>query len=221
MNVSTILSLIVARPPERKKPLKAYQVMRIISRLERGNLADVQVAVIFAMGFFGFLRWDDLSNLVVDDLLFADSHVALFLLQRKNDQFRKGSWVFIARSEVAPCPVAVLEKFLKMGSHSKGSRLFRRIQSTRRGQMLKEAPMSYSRASELVKKELKSEGLDPSCYSLHSLRSGGASSAAALEIPDHLFQRQGGWRSTQAKNNYIQESLDSLLLVTRKIQSSG
>ena len=212
---------ILARPPERKTPLTAEQVMRLISRLEKGSLADVQVAVIFAMGFFGFLRWDDLSNLAVDNLLFADSHVALFLLQRKNDQFREGSWVFIARSEVAPCPVAVLEKFLKMGGHSKGSRLFRRIQSTRKGQMLKEAPMSYSRASELVKKELKSEGLDPSLYSLHSLRSGGASSAAALEIPDRLFQRQGGWRSTQAKNNYVQESLDSLLLVTRKIQSLG
>ena len=87
----------------------------------------------------------------------------------------------------------MLEKFLKMGSHSKGSWLFRRIQSTRKGQLLKEAPMSYSRASELVKKELKSEGLDPSLYSLHSLRSGGASSAAALEIPDRLFQRRGGW----------------------------
>ena len=97
--------------------------------------------------------------------------------------------VFIARSEVVLCPVAVLQKFLKMGSHSKGSRLFRRIQSAKGGQMLKEAPMSYSRASELVKKELKSEGLDPSLYSLHSLQSGGASSAAALKIPDRLFQR--------------------------------
>ena len=66
-------------------------------------------------------------------------------------------------------------------------------------------------------------GLDPTLYSLHSLRSGDASSAAALEIPDRLFQRQGGggWRSAQAKNNYIQESLVSLLLVTRKIHASG
>ena len=112
--------------------------MRSISRLEKGSLADVQVAVMFAMGFFGFLKWDDLSNLAVDDLLFVDSHFALFLLQRKNDQFREGSLVFIARSEAVPCPVAVLEKFLKMGSHSNGSRLFRGIQSTKRGQMLKE-----------------------------------------------------------------------------------
>ena len=115
---------ILARPPECKKPLTAEQVMRIISRLEKGSLADLQVAVIFAMGFFGFLRWDDLSNLAVDDLLFADSHVALFLLQCKNDQFQEGSWVFIARSVVAPCPVAVLEKFLKIGGHSKGSGCF-------------------------------------------------------------------------------------------------
>lgn len=45
---------ILARPPEHKKPLAADQVMRIISRLEKGSLADVQVAAIFAMGFFGF-----------------------------------------------------------------------------------------------------------------------------------------------------------------------
>ena len=88
---------ILAGPPARKKPLTAAdQVMRILSRLVKGSLADVQAAVIFAMGFFGFLRWDDLSNLAVDDLLFADSHVALFLLERKNVQFLEGSSVFIA-----------------------------------------------------------------------------------------------------------------------------
>ena len=87
---------ILAGPPARKKPLTADQVMRILSRLVKGSLADVQAAVIFAMGFFGFLRWDDLSNLAVDDLLFADSHVALFLLERKYVQFLEGSSVFIA-----------------------------------------------------------------------------------------------------------------------------
>ena len=67
----------------------------------------------FALGFFGFLRWDDLSRLTVDNLQFEDSHLAIFLAQRKNDQFRQGSWVFIARSDSSPCPVAVVEKFLK------------------------------------------------------------------------------------------------------------
>lgn len=110
---------------------------------------------------------------------------------------------------------------LKLGSLTKGSRLFCRIQSTKRGQMLKEAPMLYSCVSKLIKKKLKSEGLDPSLYSLHILRSGGALPAATLEIPVHLFMRQRGWRSAQAKNNYFQDSLDSLQLHSKKIHDSG
>ena len=83
---------------------------------------------------------------------------------------------------------------------------------------LRKEPMSYSRANELIKQELRKEGLDPGFYGVHSLRAGGASAAAALGIPDRLFQRQGGWRSEKSKNNYIQESLESLLKVTKTIQ---
>ena len=77
--------------------------------------------------------------------------------------------------------------------------------------------MSYNRAKELVKKELCKEGLDPTKFGLHSLRSGGASAAAALGVPDRLFQRHGGWRSEKSRNNYVKETLDSLLLVTKSI----
>ena len=45
----------------------------------KGSLAQEQVAAMFALGFFGFLRWDDISRLLVDDLHFADTHVAIFL----------------------------------------------------------------------------------------------------------------------------------------------
>ena len=157
----------------------------------------------------------------MDDLLFANTHVALFLLQSKNDYVRERSWVFIARSEAAPCPVAVFEKFLKMGSHSKGSRLFCRIQNTKRGKMYKEAPMSYSRAQKLVKKELKSEELDPGLYSLHSLRSG------VLLLWQHLrFQitcsrgREDG-EGLRRKTIISRSHWTFLLLVTRKIQGLG
>ena len=57
-------------------------------------------------------------------------------------------------------------------------------------------------AAELIKAELQKEGLDPALYGLHSLQAGGATTAAALGVPEHLFQRQGGW----------------LLLVTRTLQ---
>ena len=210
---------ILAKPPNRKKALDVSLVKRVISRLEHGNLVDIQVATLFALGFFGFLRWDDLSRLTVDNLQFADTHLAIFLVQRKNDQFRDGSWVFVARCSSSPCPVAVVEKFLKVGSHVKNSRLFRRILHTEKKMELRKEPMSYSRANELIKRELQKEELDPKLYGVHSLRAGGASAAAALGVPDRLFQRQGGWRSERSKNNYIQESTESLLTVTKTIQA--
>ena len=106
---------------------------------------------------------------------------------------------------------------MRISGHRKGSKLFRRVQSTKRGVYLRDQPMSYSRAKELLRKELKREGLDSSLFDIHSLRSGGASAAAALGVPDRLFQRHGGWRSEKARNNSVEESLDSLLLVSQSI----
>ena len=80
--------------------------------------------------------------------------------------------------------------------------------------------MTYSRASELFKKELVKEGLDAKDQGLHSLRSDGATTAAALGIPDRLLQRQGGWRTAKAKNNYIDESKNSLLHITKILQKA-
>ena len=116
--------------------------------------------------------------------------------------------MFIAHSSTPPCPVAVVEKFLRIGSHRKGSKLFRCMQNTKQGVCLRDQPMSYSRA-----KELKREGLDSSLFGtcIHSLRSGGASAGAALGVPDLLFQGHGGWRREKARNNYVEESLDSFL----------
>ena len=82
---------ILDRPPSRRRPLEASHVKSAIHRLERGSLSDIQVAALFALGFFGFLPWDDPSRLTVDNLQFEDSHLAVFLTQRKNDQFHQGS----------------------------------------------------------------------------------------------------------------------------------
>ena len=125
--------------------------------------------------------------------------------------------MFVAHCSTPPCPVQIVERFLRVANHSEGSPLFRRVLHTKRGVRLRKEAMSYSRAKELIKKELEKEGLDPTKFEIHSLRSGGASAAAALGVPDRLFQRHGGWRSEKARNNYVKESLKSLLLVTKSI----
>lgn len=61
---------ILTRPPKRKEPLSAYLVRRVVSALEKGSVADIQLAVLSSWDIFGFLRWDDLHRLKVDSLHF-------------------------------------------------------------------------------------------------------------------------------------------------------
>ena len=151
---------ILAKPTTRKNPLTIAQVTGMVTRSEKGSLADLQVAAMIALGFYGFLRWDDLSRITPEHLVFAPTHLAVCLEKRKNDQFREGSQVVISRADKAPCPVAVVEKFLRKGDHDRNRTIWRRIQNTRNGPKLRSAPMTYSRASELFKKAVKDEGLD-------------------------------------------------------------
>ena len=54
-------------------------------------------------------------------------------------------------------------------------------------------------------------------YGLHSLRSGGASLATYSGVSDRLFKRHGRWKSDKAKDGYIEDSLESLLSVTKNL----
>ena len=78
--------------------------------------------------------------------------------------------------------------------------------------------LSYSRVLELMRGQLQAIGLDPKKYGLHSMHSGGACLAAALGVLDRLIMRHGGWRSELSKNRYINESLGSLLEISRTLK---
>ena len=96
--------------------------------------------------------------------------------------------------------------------------LFRRLISTKNGQKLHDsANLSYTRARELVLEMLESIGLDRKQFSLHSLRSGGASAAANAGVPDRHFKRHGRWRNESAKDGYVQDRIEERLSVSKKL----
>ena len=59
---------------------------------------------------------------------------------------------------------------------------------------------------ELFLAKLKLLGFDATKFSLHSLRSGGATAAANAGVADRLFKRHGRWRSETAKDGYVKDS---------------
>ena len=59
---------------------------------------------------------------------------------------------------------------------------------------------------ELLKKKLEQLGFPSADFSLHSLRAGGATAAAAAGVPDRVFKKHGHWKSESAKDGYVEDS---------------
>ena len=53
--------------------------------------------------------------------------------------------------------------------------------------------------------------------SLHSFRSGGATTAANAQVLDRCWKRHGRWRSETAEDGHVEDSLDNRLLVTKSL----
>ena len=45
----------------------------------------------------------------------------------------------------------------------------------------------------------------------------GATAAANAKVPDRIFKRHGRWRSENAKDGYVKDSMESRLEVSRSI----
>jgi hypothetical protein len=63
----------------------------------------------------------------------------------------------------------------------------------------------------------KQLGLDPNLYGTHLGRRGGATGAAATDVPDRLFKQHGHWRSERAKDLYVVDRLSARLSITRTL----
>ena len=76
-------------------------------------------------------------------------------------------------------------------------------------------PLSYTRAKECLVGKLKA--VNP-CLNLglHSLRAGGATTAARAGVNDRL-KRHGRWRCDISKDGYIDDSIDSRLQISKTL----
>ena len=79
------------------------------------------------------------------------------------------------------------------------------------------SPISYSTARDIVLNAIEEIGINKKFFGTHSLRSGGATAAAKFGVPDRLFKQHGRWKSENAKDGYVQNSLIELLSVSKSL----
>lgn len=141
----------------------------------------------------------------------------------KTDVYRRGNIVYIAKTNSNLCPVQCLQDYLSLAGMQLNSDLFifRSLRYFKKSNAHKLArsnkSLSYTCIRELILNALKEVGEDPSKFGVHSLRSGGATAAANLDIPDRLFKAHGRWRSETAKDGYIQDNIEKVLSVSKNL----
>ena len=67
---------------------------------------------------------------------------------------------------------------------------------------------------EVLKEKLSQLGYAPESFSIHSLRAGGATTAANAGVPDRPFKWHGRWKTEVAKDGYVEDSIEKRLEVT-------
>ena len=189
---------------------------------QKTSLLNLRFVAMSLLAFYGFFRYDELSKIRTKNVSFAEDHLVIHVEKSKTDVFREGNKVFIAATKTEICPVEMLKRYFveaKLNDDPNEFFIFRKISSRKKGQRLcaTNTKLSYQRGLSILKQKLSEIGYDPKAFGLHSFRSGGATLAANSGVPDRIFKRHGRWRSETAKDMYVQDDLESLLMVTRKI----
>ena len=170
--------------------------------------------------FSGFLRYDELNSIDCNDLSIQQEYFTINITKSKNDQYRAGNQVLIAKGSTSACPYNMMLRYLSVASISTESKhfLFKpAFRSKGVSELItKDKQLSYTRARECIVKLLSSVAPERD-FGLHSLRSGGATAAANTDIGGRCLKRHGRWRRDESRDGYIEDSLEKRLRVTQSL----
>ena len=147
--------------------------------------------------------------------------MTILLPHSKTDQHRQGHVLHINRGQYPTCPVAWTQKYFA-GTHLTGDDyLISRLAKTKIGHnAVGTNPLSHTALRETFLHMLEpiwDDTLRKSDYSLHSLRSGGATEAAENDVSDRMIGKHGRWAANKSRNTYIKDSKRLRLSVTKKL----
>ena len=210
----------VTRP---RRPITAAILHRFYSLVDLNNYRDSLFWAACCTGFFGFLRsgefttststYDATTHLSLADVkvdgIINPTVLYLRIKSSKTDQFRQGQTLRIGATNSTVCAVRAMMIYL----HHRGDRpgpLFRHETGV---------PLTRSSLVTWLKDAVARFGLEGN-YPSHSFRTGAATTAAAVGIPDHLIKTLGTWIS-DAYQLYIRTALAVIEGVAARLVSQN
>lgn len=188
----------------RKQAITPFMLHRMALFFDLSLPLHAAMWALFLVAFFSFLRK---SNLVVDSLrsisspkvvrrgqlIFKEHTAYLRIFETKTIQFAQRSLSIplpvIPGSKL--CPVTALETHLELNQVPASAPLF----SVRDSSSASCQPITYSQFSRFLARSIQAIGADPSAFSPHSFRRGGATFAFDCGLPAEFIKLQGDWHS--------------------------
>ena len=208
---------------EDKNVVSVNDLHLMVQNTDVENLKELRICTMMLLAFFSFMRINEVIHIKLEDLKFGEENLEINIPISKTDQFRKGQKVIVGKGNDNVCPLFFLKLYLaKVGNMKNEDYIFRPLQFVKDQDVrLKPTnrPMTYSNTRDEFKNLVKKAGLTQKKLKLHGLRSGGASAAANVGVPDRIIQKQGRWKTVSVKNDYIKENISKFSSITSEILS--
>ena len=206
-----------------KKPVEKERLYKLHDMLfSQGKmlLKDVRDFTYILLSFYGFLRFDEASKVKRCNIQLNCDYFVLHIPRSKTDVRQEGQEVFIARTSTKICPLTWMVRYLSIAGIKNGEdvHIFRSVYFCRKtnqwGLRKADKPLAYSTLAEMFKERMTAIGANMEKLSLHSLRAGGVTLAAAQGVAERLYKAHGRWTS-DAVQAHVSEVVKAKLSVTK------
>ena len=195
-----------------------YMIAEAIKLMDLDDPVQLQLATMFSTGNNHMFRTaETCCGILKSHVNFiSDGHrrsVSIKLLRTKTLLTGSGCVVEVAEFDSPYCSYNLLRRWCKLNNSMQGPDGFL-FPSIRNGVIDFTRPMTGDYLRKLIKLAVASIGLDPSKFSGHSLRSGGATDLFEARVPYHIIKKMGRWKSDAAMRYYRSE--EDVLKAVRK-----
>jgi hypothetical protein len=161
-----------------------------------------------------FCRFSDAQKIRLKDVTYDIDHFKMLIVSSKTDQCGKGEFVYLPKVgyEIPDMHMLMCKYIQIMDLDNTGiGNVYLFPLLTPKLAIVEGKALSYNVALKNFKIMLQHAHLDPKLYGLHSPRIGAATDAFFKNIPYHVIDQQGRWKSSNTKFNYLRLNENHLL----------
>jgi site-specific recombinase XerC len=210
----------IGKTGTRKDPIVKEHLITFCNQINWNSASDIRDGALMSIGFFSFLRKRNLKDLTWKDITFNHDEnspsVKIFVKRSKTDALGIGRYVVLSAHEGKPwCPMWLLERLREFFKKPSPEDPVFCVVRSNKGTVVKR-PLADKSMNKRIREIMRRVGISESKlynYTCHSLRRGGATTAAMFGVEERLIKRHGGWKSDKVQI-YIEEGLEDAASVT-------